>query len=186
MRKNEILIIILISIIIVLSIFNIYQYKKNLEIKIEYGQRIRHIEQIALVIVPRRVLGELQDSNNIDEVGLAETIEHVITAKSFAYSGVRGFSQVTSFLDNTEKDLKELRKLIKQNGKEKEIDILIQKIKKNQEKSLKTYEEIEKFFEGYMNPIHEEKEEEKKNLLWYKNSAGESNELIKIIEEGLK
>ncbi|EOD00771.1 hypothetical protein L21TH_1178 [Caldisalinibacter kiritimatiensis] len=37
-----------------------------------------------------------------------------------------------------------------------------------------------------MNPIHEEKEEEKKNLLWYKNNAGESNELMKIIEEGLK
>ncbi|WP_034429998.1 hypothetical protein, partial [Caldisalinibacter kiritimatiensis] len=144
MKKNEILIITLISIIVVLIASNIYQYKKNTQIKTEYGERIGHIEEFALVIVPRRVLGELQDRNNIDEIGLAETIEHVITAKCFAYSGVRGFTQVTSFLDNTEEDLKKLRKLIKQNGKEKEIDILIQKIKNNQEKSLKTYEEIEK------------------------------------------
>ncbi|WP_165613157.1 hypothetical protein [Paramaledivibacter caminithermalis] len=155
-------------------------------IKIEYGERISSIEAYALVLPSRMILDEILNSDAIDEISLAKAIEHINVTKSLAFSGVGGFSQVNSFLDNTEKDLKKLYKLIKQNGNEGEIDALIKKTTENQKKSLKTYEEIRKFFKEYMSQRNEDREDEEWALLWYRNSQGESDELIKIIERGLR
>ncbi|SHK64837.1 hypothetical protein SAMN02745912_03884 [Paramaledivibacter caminithermalis DSM 15212] len=185
-KKNNILILICASLIIALIILNIYQYKKSLTIKIEYGERISSIEAYALVLPSRMILDEILNSDAIDEISLAKAIEHINVTKSLAFSGVGGFSQVNSFLDNTEKDLKKLYKLIKQNGNEGEIDALIKKTTENQKKSLKTYEEIRKFFKEYMSQRNEDREDEEWALLWYRNSQGESDELIKIIERGLR
>ncbi|WP_034429126.1 hypothetical protein, partial [Caldisalinibacter kiritimatiensis] len=144
MKKKEILIITLISIIVASIVFNIYQYKENIETKIEYGDVVSSIETYALRLVPSKVLSYISDRDNIDEIVLAKTIEYIITARYFASIEGVDFPQVVHFLDNTLEDLEKLNKLIKQNEKKEEIDILIQKIKNNQEKSLKTYEEIEK------------------------------------------
>ncbi|QIB26925.1 hypothetical protein [Caloranaerobacter azorensis] len=186
MKKDTVLILILTSLIIVLGISNIYQYKKSLELKIGCGQRISNIVTYALVGVPRLVLDDLSNSTTINEVDLAKTIERVSVAKTFVFTGVEGFSQVRDFLENTEKDLKKLYKLIKQNKREQEIDFLINKIKENQKKSLKAYEEIRNFFQEYMSQRNKEKKGAEWHLLWYKNSVGDSEEFIKIIDKRLK
>ncbi|MEA1976041.1 MAG: hypothetical protein U9N10_11025 [Bacillota bacterium] len=182
--KKNILLILIVTVLIVSSIFNIYQYKSSLAIKSDYGQRIRTIEEFSLAILPRIVLTEIVDNDIIDEIVLANVIGQIDITKDLEYFAVARFSPIKVFLDNTEDDLKKLYKLINEN--EGEIDVLIKEIADNQKKSLKIYEEIKKFQEEYMGQMNDDGAYDKWDLLWYRNSQGKSDELIKIIENGFR
>jgi hypothetical protein len=186
--KKNIALILIVIVLIASSILNIYQYKSCLAIKENYGYHIRRIELFALGSLPEDVLEEIS-SGDIDEIGLVKVIEQIKVTEHFQYS----ISPVNKFLDNTKTDLRKLYKLIKESGNEGEIDALIKEIVDNQKKSLKIYEEIKKFEEEYKSQMNnEDRADDKWDLLWYRNrnsnsnSQWDSDELIKIIEDGFR
>jgi hypothetical protein len=186
-KKNSVLILIVI-VLIASSILNIYQYKSCLAIKEYCGGDIRQFGLFALGNLPENVLEEISN-DDIDEIGLVKVIEQIKVTEHFQYS----IRPVNKFLDNTKTDLKKLYKLIKESGNEGEINALIKEIADNQKKSLKIYEEIKKFEEEYKSQMNnEDRADDKWDLLWYRNrnsysnSQWDSDELIKIIEDGFR
>lgn len=184
--KNNVLVFVLIILIIALSVSNINQYKSSLLIKADFGSRISNAVEFPLVLIPRMVLTEILDSDGIDETGLLNAIEVTRQTRGLVNSVIPGFHQLNTFLYNTEKDLKKLKSLHKEEGNEDEINMLIKKITVNQRKSLNTHEELRKLSEEYDNMSIIGSGANKGDILWYENSQGKSDKLIKIIEDGLK
>ncbi|SKC89860.1 hypothetical protein [Maledivibacter halophilus] len=152
--------------------------------KTEFGERIS-IMVIDALGLPTHILNFDNSSNSeyINEINLAKSITVIDTTRHSLNIGTSSFTQLISFLDNMEKDYKNLYKLIKENGNKQEIEILKNKIVESQRKSLKTFKDIQKFIEEFKNQGNGDKE---KYLMWYNNDAGRSNELVKIIDTGLK
>ncbi|KAB3531043.1 hypothetical protein F8154_13280 [Alkaliphilus pronyensis] len=118
-------------------------------------------------------------SGTITEGSLTWIINNRNMLRQCVRLGTEGYPQVISFLDNSEDDLKELLKLIKENGNQEEIEILVKKIRENAQKSFDTAEKLRELADEY-------DRSEKWDLLWYKNSVGDTDKITKIINEGLR
>lgn len=125
------------------------------------------------------MLSGVTSSGTITEGSLTWIINNRNMLRQCVRLGTEGYPQVISFLDNSEDDLKELLKLIKENGNQEEIEILVKKIRENAQKSFDTAEKLRELADEY-------DRSEKWDLLWYKNSVGDTDKITKIINEGLR